>query len=99
MPRNVTLPDGRTLVIPDDATPDQLAALRTQLRTRYPNAGGQPTRTPIKDTSTIGPPPSLGSRLWSAAKQGPTEFGGELASSMMAPLQGSRAVIPGTGKT
>jgi len=35
MPRNVTLPDGRVLVIPDDATPDQLAALRNQLASKY----------------------------------------------------------------
>lgn len=35
MPRNVTLPDGRILVIPDNATPDQLAALRNKIGTQY----------------------------------------------------------------
>jgi hypothetical protein len=37
MPRNVTLPDGRTIVIPDDATPDQLAALRNKLSSQFAN--------------------------------------------------------------
>lgn len=32
MPQEVVLPDGRTLDIPDDATPEQLDALRTKLR-------------------------------------------------------------------
>jgi hypothetical protein len=35
MPRTVQLPDGRTLVIPDDATPEQLAALKTKLAAQY----------------------------------------------------------------
>jgi hypothetical protein len=35
MPRNVTLPDGRVLVIPDDASPDQLAALKLKLGAQY----------------------------------------------------------------
>src|SRR5438045_1575451 len=37
MPRNVTLPDGRVLVIPDDATADQLAALKNKLSAQYAN--------------------------------------------------------------
>lgn len=37
MPRTVQLPDGRTLTIPDDASPDQLAALRLKLGAQYAN--------------------------------------------------------------
>jgi hypothetical protein len=37
LPRNIQLPDGRILTIPDDATPDQLAALKNQLASKYAN--------------------------------------------------------------
>jgi hypothetical protein len=37
MPRNVQLPDGRILTIPDNASPDDLAALKNQLASKYAN--------------------------------------------------------------
>lgn len=43
MSRKVQLPDGRTIEIPDDATPEQLAALKEKLRAKYAaQTPGQP---------------------------------------------------------
>lgn len=38
MPREVELPDGRILEIPDDATPEQLTVLKSRLREQFPDA-------------------------------------------------------------
>lgn len=37
MPKNIFLPDGRTLSIPDDISPDKLAALKLKLGAKYPD--------------------------------------------------------------
>lgn len=48
MARKIQLPDGRTLEVPDDATPEQLAALKDKLRAQYGDQPQQPDPEPAQ---------------------------------------------------
>jgi hypothetical protein len=75
LPRTVQLPDGRILTVPDDATPDQLAALRNQLASKYANlttGEGMDARAVQQSRSSLarGVQPNYAMMVAEAPKQG-----------------------------